>query len=266
MKNERSTHKPGAPVQRTDVYRLYTDGRHYDRMFAGAPGEGIHFWLVLVNRYGGPVLELGCGTGLKTIPLAHAGFQVTGIDLAADMLEHARRKAAEQGVSVEWVQGDVRAFDLGRKFSLVIFPNNVLCHLLDRPSFEACMGCVKKHLAPYGRFALDVFVPSQELLLDKPGERFPFAEYDDPDGRGRVLVTHSYVYEPHTQIKRTTTHHRVGGEEEVAGRLDMRMYYPEELDALLHYNGFAIEHKYGGFDQRPFGAQSTQQVIVCRLA
>jgi hypothetical protein len=103
-----------------------------------------------------------------------------------------------------------------------------------------------------------------ELLINRPGERSPFSEYDDPDGRGRIIVTESYVYEPDTQIKRITTFHALPGhDQEVEGELNMRMYFPQELDALTKYNGFAIEDKFGDYDQSPFTAQSEKQIIIC---
>jgi hypothetical protein len=99
--------------------------------------------------------------------------------------------------------------------------------------------------------------------VDKPGERFPFSEYDDPGGRGRIVVTESYVYEPHTQIKRVTTYHRIPGKEETEGEINMRMYFPQELDALIKYNGFVIDNKYGDYDQATFDTQSEKQLVVC---
>jgi hypothetical protein len=95
----------------------------------------------------------------------------------------------------------------------------------------------------------------------------PFSEYDDPDGKGRIVVTESYVYEADTQIRRVRTHTSIPGEDkEVEGRLDLRMYFPQELDALLKYNGFVIKGKYSSYDLRPFDAESEKQLIVCKLA
>ena len=128
--------------------------------------------------------------------------------------------------------------------------------------FAPCIACVKKHLQPDGRFVVDVFIPKPELLLDKPGERFPCGEFEDPDGR-KVAVTHSYVYERDTRIKRITTYPRVDDNEEVAGTLAMRRYYPRELDVLLECNGFSIEHKYGGYGRRLFDARAATQRVAC---
>jgi SAM-dependent methyltransferase len=245
---------------------IYLDGRRFDRLFPSTSPD-LGFWLSLADTHSDPILELGCGTGRVAIPLAQRGFRVTGIDRSEAMLQQARLKAAQANANVEWLEADVRDLHLDQAFSLIIIPNNTLCHLLDLGDFEACMGCVRRHLAPSGRFAIDVFVPKPALLINRPGERAPFSEYDDPDGRGRIVVTESYVYEPHTQIRRVKTHHLIPGEEEeVEGKLDLRMYFPQELDALLKYNGFAIEGKYDSYDLTPFDAESEKQLIVCQLA
>lgn len=243
---------------------IYLDGRHYDRLLPSTSPD-LEFWLSLADTHGDPILELGCGTGRVAIPLAQRGFRVTGVDRSGAMLQQARTKAAQANVNVEWLEADMRELHLDHVFSLVIIPNNTLCHLLDLSDFEACVGGVRRHLAPNGRFAIDVFVPKPALLINRPGERYPFSEYDDPDGRGRIVVTESYVYEADTQIKRIKTHHLIPGEaQEIEGSLDLRMYFPQELDALLKYNGFVIEGKYSSYDLKPFDAQSEKQIIVCK--
>lgn len=245
------------------VYYIYRDGKAYDNMFSNMTND-LPFWEAQAHACGGPILELGCGTGRVAIPLAKLGYAVTGIDIADAMLSEARRKAAEQQVDVEWVKADMRDFNLGRTFCLVIIPANALCHLLTLSDFEACLDCVKRHLGPDGKFVINVFVPKMELLLDKPGERFPFAQYYDPDIDGTVVVTESYVYEPDTQVKRVKTHHAIPGQDaEYAGALNMRMYFPQELDALIKYNGFRIDAKYGSYERGAFTASSEKQLIVC---
>lgn len=248
---------------------IYRDGRHYDQLFQAPSGAraDIAFWTTQAREYGGPVLELGCGTGKVSIPLAHAGLDVTGIDSSDAMLAEARRKSAEENVEVQWVNADMRDFDLGRAYSLIIIPGNTLGHLLKLSDFEACLASVKRHLTPAGRFVIDFFVPKMELLVNKPGERSLFSEYDDPEGRGRIVVTESYVYEPDTQIKRITTWHPVPGtDEEIAGELNIRMYFPQELDALLQYNGFLIDDKFGSYDGAAFDSTSEKQIVICSVA
>ena len=241
---------------------IYGDGRHYDLMFAPSQ-ERLQFWVDLAHEYGGPVLELTCGTGLKTIPIAQAGFQVTGIDLSQTMLAEARRKASLLEVQVAWVWGDVRNFDLDRTFPLILLPGNAICHLLTLPDLEACLACAKKHLRAGGRFVVEVFVPNLGLLQKQPDERQSFDRYTDPESGNEIVITQSSYYDPAAQVRYNQLYYRVGDREEMAaGDLNMRMYFPQELDALFKYNGFAIEHKYGGTDRSPFNAASSMQVFV----
>ena len=247
------------------IDHIYRDGRHYDRLFPGA-NQDLAFWISQAKKHGDPILELACGTGRVTIALAKEGFKVAGIDNSEAMLNEAKRKSPEEGVEVEWVKADMRDFDLGKAFSLIILPFNALCHLLDLNGFEACLASVRRHLTYGGRFVIDVFVPKMELLVDKPGERSSFSEYDDPDGRGRIVVTESYIYEPDTQIKRIKTFRSIPGkDEEVEGELNMRMYFPQELDALIKYNGFVIDGKFGDYAQTAFDSKAGKQLVVCSV-
>jgi SAM-dependent methyltransferase len=259
-------HKKSSKMMQEKISDIYTDGKHYDQLYLDG-SEDFSFWVSLAEKYGRSILELACGTGRITIALAKAGFKVTGIDYGDGMIKEARVKSAKAGVEIEWVKGDMRDFNLSKKFSLIFLAANALCHLLTLDDFEACMSAVRKHLAENGKFVISVFVPKNELLINKPGERFPFSEYEDPDGRGRIVVTESYEYEANTQIKKIKTYHSIPGEEaEIEGELNMRMYFPQELDALLKYNGFVIENKYGSEDRKEFDRDSETQLIVCRMA
>ena len=242
---------------------VYLDGWRYDEMFGDA--DDLPFWLEQAGQHGGPILELACGTGRVAIPLAEAGFEVSGIDLSPVMLATAAEKAARRGVDVNWVQGDIRDFHLDQTFSQVIFPANTLCHLYTVSDLERCLAAVRRHLRPSGHFIVDVFVPDLYILTRDPDTRAYLAEYRDEAG-DRVMVFGSDRYEPDTQINRVELYRRIGeDDEELLGLLPMRMYYPQELDALLRYNGFPIEHKYGTYDAGPFGPESRQQLVVCRI-
>lgn len=150
-----------------DCEQLFDDGRHYD-MHTKHVVEDIPFYLRQAKKYGEPVLELACGTGRITIPMAEQGIQITGLDVSEPMLSQARRKAAMKGVNVEWVKADCRDFKLNKKFRLIFFPFNSIVHLHDLESIEACFSCVRKHLTREGRFMIDVFVPGMDYLMRDP--------------------------------------------------------------------------------------------------
>ena len=241
---------------------LYASGRRYDLMYPDLPD--LPFWLAQARQYGGPILELACGSGRLSIPLAQAGFAVTGVDVSPGMLAEAKGKAAREAIDITWVQGDIRDFDLGRQFALVIFPANALCHLLAMEDFERMAACVLRHLRPGGRFMVSVFVPSFQILQQDPAGRYPFAEYAPPEGGEQVAVWYRNVYRPDTQVNHITLFETAAdGTERVVGVLDMRMYFPQELDTLLKYNGLRVERKYGDYAGQPFGPDSPQQIPVC---
>jgi trans-aconitate methyltransferase len=180
------------------------------------------------------------------------------------MLSQAKKKAAMKGVNVEWVQADCRAFKLSKKFRLIFFPFNSISHLHDLEDIEACFSCVKSHLAREGRFIIDMFVPKMEYLMRDPSKRYPVREYPDPDGNGTVTVSESNVYDDATQINRITWYYDIGGgKKQITKENNMRIFYPQELDALLKYNGFTIETKFGSYDETPFRSDSKHQLPIC---
>src|SRR5581483_7575810 len=100
---------------------------------------------------GGRVLELGCGSGRLTIPLARAELDIVGIDISESMLAYARKKASAANVNVEFQLADMRDFDLPEKFSTIFAAGNSLLHLLDNANLQRCLSCVRRHLSRDGR-------------------------------------------------------------------------------------------------------------------
>ena len=140
---------------------IYDDGFLYDALFGH--DEGIEFYLALATQHPGPVLELGAGTGRIAIPLAKRGFSVTAVDLSGSMLETGEEKAAEEGVTIAWAEGDFRSYRPPIPQSLIYVVNNWLLHLHTRDDIERALRCIRESLAEGGCFAFDVFNPSLSL-------------------------------------------------------------------------------------------------------
>ncbi len=245
-----------------DLDHLYFDGRHYD-LQNGDYEDDIPFYVKMAETYGGPVLELACGTGRIAIPLAKKGFQVVGLDAMPSMLEQAKKKS--KGLDIEWIHGDARDFELHKKFGVILFPFNSLAHLYDLESISGCFACVRKHLIDDGRFIIDMFNPCLDCLMRDPLACFPVAEYTDPDRKGRVVVMESNAYDRATQINHIKWFYRIENQpEEHIEDLNMRIFFPQELDVLLKFHGFEIDKKFGDFNETPFDSDSEKQVVVCR--
>ena len=138
------------------------------------------------RKQGGPLLDLGCGTGRVALRFAQQGYQVTGVDVTPEMIELARQKAAKQGVSVDWVVSDARDFHLQKHFSFVYMLENVFQFFLTREDYEAMLGRVREHLSPEGCFLFETRNPSPQNLFEvhhpKP------KKFTTHDG-GQVVIT-----------------------------------------------------------------------------
>jgi len=236
------------------------DGELYDALNTDA--SDLPFYERRCRNAGGPVLELCCGTGRLTVPLALAGIPITGLDFTASMLDRARRKAAAAAATCTFVEGDMREFSLEQRFSLVFIPFNSLQNTYTVDDVERVFACVNRHLEPNGTFVFDVFNPDIALMVERrgpPAERYR-GRLDD--GR-EVVVAETCHYDAATQVNRVTWYHRVG-DERFEGRLDMRCFFPLELEALLRWTGWTALARFGDFDEQPFSSGSPKQIFVCR--
>jgi SAM-dependent methyltransferase len=207
--------------------------------------EDVDFYVAQARKSGGPVVELGVGTGRIAVPVAKAGVSVIGVDDSEGMLALCRSRAEEAGISdlVELRLGDLRRPPVLERVPLVTCPFRALLHLgSDGERLEA-LRAVYRLLIPHGRFVFDVFAPSMEDVEETNGrwlEREPgIWERADWDLQRRVLTL------------------AVRGEHgETAMQLSWRS--PEEWRALLERARFEVEAMYGWFDLRPYdGGEDT---------
>ncbi|MCP3423549.1 class I SAM-dependent methyltransferase [Nocardioides pinisoli] len=244
--------------------QFYADARLYDRLFPGGD-RAVAFYRAEADRHGGSVLELGSGTGHKLIPIAADGHPCTGLERSPAMLGEARRKAAERGVEVEWVQGDMRELDLGRTFDLVVIAANSLLHLQTSEELVGCLRSVRRHLAPGGRLVLDVFNPSVRMLALADGvrRRREASSYVDPD-RGVVHVDVAETYDAAAQVTRGSWYFSSDTEADfLVAPLEIRSIFPQELPLLLSLGGLRLVERHGDWSREPFTADAALQICVC---
>jgi 2-polyprenyl-3-methyl-5-hydroxy-6-metoxy-1,4-benzoquinol methylase len=139
----------------------YSDPQIYDLENNTFEPDGP-FLLEIARRAGNPVLELGCGTGRLTIPMARAGVEMTGLDVVPGMLELAREKA--NGLNIQWVLADARTFQLDRTYRMVFESGSVLQHMLTNADQEAFLARVREHLDDEGLFVFGSFFPHMDML------------------------------------------------------------------------------------------------------
>jgi SAM-dependent methyltransferase len=266
-----------------DNREAYSNGETYD---AQVNATGIEFYTSLAQETGGPVLELACGTGRVSIPIARLGMDVTGLDFAPAMLEQARRKSG--ALPVRWAQADARSFDLGRLFRLIFLTGNSFQQFLSNADQQAMLQCAHAHLDGEGLFAFETrnpLLPSPstrshlEGLIERArlrGDFFTLLEtrqtewfwqtYADVHGH-EITERISQEYDPITQTLRLTNRGRWSDgthEQSRTGHETLRYTFPQELRALLHYNGFTVVREFGDWYGGSLTADSLSIILACK--
>ncbi len=245
----------------------------YDAVFAGR--DDAAFWLAMAAASGGPVLELGCGTGRVLLPLARAGFEITGIDLSAPMVEHCRAKLHGEPAAVRdrvrLLVGDMTAFDLGRRFALIICPFGSFHHLRTVEQQLACLERCRTHLQPHGRLVLDLLNPDPAppaYLRDEEqaAQEAAAEEIDWTDGR-RIRSSMTVTgYQRTLQCSECTMTYEVvevdGTTRSVTETFPLRYVFRYELEHLLARAGFSLVTLHGDYDGSRFAEESVGLIAV----
>jgi SAM-dependent methyltransferase len=243
--------------------------RFYDLEYS-LKEDDLPFYLDLADRFAGPILEIGAGTGRVTFELGNAGHAIWGIDDSAKMLAIAARKLKEwpdAAERVHLVQADMRDFALPVKFGLCIIPFRAFLHNLSQEEQLASLAAIHRHLKPGGVLAFDLFVPLHQVLGQREWQvEIPADELADPE-QGVSLTAH-IRHDPARQLLsiRNTYHRtgRAGRPGESSAVMRYRYIYRYEMEALLALSGFAVEELYGGFRGEAYDYHSGVMCFVAR--
>ena len=253
-----------------------SDAAYYDYYSPGLEGE-VAFYVTEAVGTGGPVLELGCGTGRILVPTAEAGVEVVGLDLSPAMLAIARRKVEHCGDKVrrriEIVAGDMSDFSLGRRFKLVTIPYRAFLHLLTPEDQRRALGCIREHLVDEGRLIFNIFDPKLEIIAGHSGPLGTAlkkqTEFVHPDSGRRVAVWDTRRHDLDQQrIEQDYVFEELDDQGRVLSKWYSRMtlcwIYRYEMQHLLELCGYQVEALYGDFGRGPFRHGGEQMWITRR--
>jgi SAM-dependent methyltransferase len=256
-------------VDRREIEDSYGDvtARFYDAAYAVLPGLGadVGFYRALARECGGPVLELGCGTGRVLLEIAADGLPCTGLDASAAMLARARAKPGAEGLRL--VHAPMQDFDLGAaRFALVFSAFRAFQHLEAVADQLRCLECVKAHLAPGGVFAFDVFHGRlARLALDEEPEQPDLRFELEGDPVVRSVRVHRDRAAQTQEVVMCYERSRAGRVvERQEARFRMRWFHRFELEHLLARAGFRDVRILGDFDGSPLRADSPTLLVVAR--
>ncbi len=246
---------------------MHQNARVYD-LETGWLQEDVNFWRRLVA---------GSHPALEEARKHRADARLAGIDISGAMLAAARervdRECPELRGAFVFAREDMRCFELGEQFDLVICGLNSLQYLYSLDDRLACLAAVRKHIAPGGRFAFDMFTPV--LTYIEESSRAPVERLDVDltfeTGETRRFIRRSYErYDPSTQIDDTVYEYEIvdreGGSSRFSDSLRWYFYFPQELELLLRVSGFRVVERWGGYCHEPFDRRAMRYCWVVEVA
>jgi SAM-dependent methyltransferase len=202
----------------------------------------------------GRALEFAVGTGRVAIPLAACGVPVTGIELSEPMVARLREKADEAAIPV--IIGDMTTMRAPGEYSLVYLVFNTIGNLLTQAGQVECFRNAARHLAPGGRFVIELGVP--ELRALPPGQEAVvfnqepgYIGLDTYDVVSQHLISYHFRFDDSRQARLTRSPHRY--------------IWPAELDLMGQLAGFELESRHSDWQGSKFTVESGSHVSVYRL-
>jgi ubiquinone/menaquinone biosynthesis C-methylase UbiE len=242
-----------APMYDTWVRFAYTDAANDEQ-----------FYLEEAGKNGGPVLELGCGTGRITLPIAETGVSIMGLDMAPAMLEIARQKAhgltVQRRQSLRYIEGDMRSFKLDKNFKLIIIPYAGFMHLLTTEDHQQALRCISDHLFEDGQLIFTTHTLPESALKNSQraieGSIVKFATDVNSLSGNRLNLWFGRRYDPASQLIETLF--RVEEIDDAGATLNVREgrlfqyhFRPDEVRALLSHCGYKLGAVYGDYSRGP---------------
>lgn len=205
---------------------------------------------------GGPVLELGIGTGRIAMPLHEKGVEVQGIDASEAMISKLRSKP--DGSDIEVLVGSFAEFKLDKCFKLVYVVFNTFFNLLSQDDQVRCFKSVREHLSNDGVFLMEAFVPNPCRFVDHQTVR----AIDLAEERVRLEVSQ---LDPIAQ--QVTSQHTLISKDGVSFHpVRLRYAWPSELDLMAQIAGLSLRHRWGSWSKVEFGKHSQTHISVYGLA
>ncbi|MFW6076052.1 MAG: class I SAM-dependent methyltransferase [Chloroflexota bacterium] len=238
---------------------IYTGAEEYDA--ENTWGADDDFYLDLAKRIGGPVLDVGCGTGRLTRAIAEAGLDTTGLDLSPEMLDRAI--LLSDHLDIDWILGDVRTMRLDRSFRLILMTSHGFQHMLTDNHIRAFLDRMHEHLTDGGYLA---FETRNFAAKDFGGSEEPalWRSFENDDGH-QVDVLVGSTFDPTTGVEHMTIE-RVNSEtgERETETSTLRYVTAGQLNAMLERHGFTIVEQYGNWDKSPPGDEQPEIISLCR--
>jgi len=259
--------------------RLYSKlGAKYYDYYQSSILDDVNFYVEEAKKSGSPVLELGCGTGRIAIPIAEAGIEILGLDIASDMIAIANEKAEKLDVTVrerlKFIEGDMTNFQLARKLKLIIIPFRAFQHLMTIGDQKKALHVIREHLEDNGRLIINLFDPSIKMIAEHEsslGRGIKYmSEFTLPENGHKVICMHIPRF---NIVEQTLDEYFTFEELDETGKVVSKDYvdfqaryvFRFEMEHLFGLCGFQVESLFSSFQRDEFVAGKEQIWIVKKL-
>jgi SAM-dependent methyltransferase len=236
----------------------------YDLEYADMD-EDLSYYVMLAQR-SRRVLELGCGTGRLTLPMARAGATVHGIDHSPEMLGglelRLRAERPQVRYRVKYQQADFRTYVPQHRYPLVIWPFNALHHCDGPENVTQVLHVASQAVAPGGYLAVDCYLPDRKLYDRDPERRYEYRAFKHPVTGQRIESWEQGWWDEAGRIHHVIYVYRHPDGHEDRAHLKLRMFELPELHALIHDAGWAIVTEAGDFEGAPVGRNALKWVAL----
>ncbi len=262
---------PDSEAADADLYAI--DAAFYDAIH-GEGGEDLDFWLPFAAEHGGPILEVGAGTGRIALLLARAGHAVTALDPSPAMLTHARQRADAEGLALTFLEGGLPGAPFpAAAFPTIILPNDIFlaCGAGEGGQAAALRACAAA-LAPGGRLAIDVAGPGHWLEpVDAEADADePILAFSGELGGERLTVWHIRRDDLAAQTRHLRVRYELTAANGVVRRLQsehlLRYVTCDDLERLLRDAGLRAVDRWGDYGLGALTNASERLIVIAEHA
>jgi len=247
-----------------DNMEKYNDPEYYDLQYQNYLKD-LPFLLEWAEKQNGEIVDLACGTGRLTIPLAERGYKIIGVDINEGMLNRAKEKTINMNLPIQWELQDCTELSLNTVGSLIYMTGNSFQHFLTNDSQNRLFKSVNTHLVDGGVFIFNTRFPILNELATIDESKHT---YFDKRNR-KVTECEVDTYNPLTQILHSTsTREFYNHDDEVISiekdSISLRYVFPLEMERLIEQNGFSILNVYSSWEKDSLKKDSSEMIYVCK--
>ena len=240
---------------------IYDSGTLYDDIHWWKKNDMAFWEKVISENNPKSVLELACGTGRLTNLFIRENIHYTGIDIVSDFIQTANAKIKHHPHTATFIKGDIKKFDLNKKFDLIFIAFNSFLHLLTNNDIINCLSQVKNHMHKDSHFIIDIFIPNPLFLYKPKNYKSLVLEFIDSNANKRVYVNEINNYDPETDINKITWFFSTKDKTDYDTRsFSMRMLFPSTINQILIEQGFKICNQWGDYDKSQLSEDSKLQI------